>query len=78
MSKYASFSVTFVGDYFSLTHFVEIDLGEASFADLDNDALEEVAIDMAKKNIKYHYGWDLDAKGVVWEVTAEMDYSPLR
>ena len=40
MSKYASFSVTFVGDHFSLTHFVEIDLGEASLADLENDAHE--------------------------------------
>ena len=76
MSNYASFSVTFVGDYFSLTHFVELDLDEPSFANLDDEQLESEAVEMAKKNLAYHYGWDLGK--VSWEITVEMDYSPIR
>ena len=78
MSKYANYSVTYVGDYFSMTHFVEIDLSDPNFATLSDEELEEASIEIGKKNIKYHYGWDLDAKGVVWEVTTEVDYSPAR
>jgi hypothetical protein len=72
--KHASCNVTFVGDFFSLTHFVEIDLEEPSFANLDNDQLEEVAIDMATKNLRYHYGWEM--KDISWETTVEFDYLP--
>lgn len=72
--KYANYTVTFVGDYFSLTHFVELDLTDPTFAELDEDGLEESAIDMAHKNLMYHYGWDL-AK-TAWETSVEVDYSP--
>lgn len=74
MTKYANYTVTFVGDHFSLTHFVELDLTEPSFADLDEDELESAAIDMAQKNLQHHYGWDL--LKVSWETTTEVDYSP--
>lgn len=77
MSNYASFSVTFVGDYFSLTHFVELDLDEPSFTNLDDEQLEHEAVEMAKKNLAYHYGWDLD-KIYLNEITVEVDYSPIR
>jgi len=76
MSKYASYTVTFVGDYFSLTHFVELDLDEPSLANLSEEELEDEAVITAKKNLMYHYGWDLSKTS--WEHSVETDYSPVR
>ena len=78
MSKYANYKVTYVGDYYSLTHFVEIDLSEPEWENMSEEELEEASIEIGKKNIKYHYGWDLDTEGAVWDVTVEVDYSPER
>lgn len=49
----SEYTVTFIGDYFSLT--VNVQGVEAENSDDEGD----VAIDLAANIIKSHYGWDI-------------------
>lgn len=51
------YNVTFVGDFFYTTVSVELDTEEPDIADSSEDELEDVAIDLAKNMMEYHYGW---------------------
>jgi hypothetical protein len=59
MSETGWYSVTFTGDYFTLT---------TAMIDADD---EEQAIRLASSNIKREYGWDIEA--VANEITVELE-----
>ena len=53
------YSVTFVGDFFSTTVSVEVDTEEPDIMGFTGEQLEDVAIDLAKNMMEYHYGWKI-------------------
>lgn len=68
-----TWNITFVGDYFSLVTTVEVEPEDTPEIDpKDFDALEEVAIDLAKNILSHHYGWDMEKVATV-EITGVRD-----
>ena len=53
------YNVTFVGDFFSTTVSVEVDTEEPDIMGFTGEQLEDVALDLAKKMMEYHYGWKI-------------------
>lgn len=53
------YSVTFVGDFFSTTVSVEVDTEEPDIIGFTGEQLEDVALDLAKNMMEYHYGWSV-------------------
>jgi len=53
------YNVTFVGDFFSTTVSVEVDTEEPDIMGFTGEQLEDVALDLAKNMMEYHYGWKI-------------------
>ena len=53
------YTVTFVGDYFTMNVPAELDLSEPDIAGAGADELEQVAADLARNMLMYHYGIDI-------------------
>lgn len=62
------YTVTFIGDFFSLVTSVELDPNEPDIAGKSPDELLEVATELASRSLKFHYGWDVES--VATEVEA--------
>lgn len=68
-----TWNVTFVGDHFYLVTTVEVETEDSPEIDpKDFDALEGVAIDLAKNILSHHYGWDMEKVATV-EITGVRD-----
>jgi hypothetical protein len=68
-----TWNVTFVGDYFSLVTTVELDTDDFSpdVDPSDDDAVMDIAIDLAKNLLQHHYGWDMEKLATI-EIGAEV------
>ena len=57
-----TWNVTFVGDYFSTVTTVELDTEDFSpdVDPSDDEAVSQIAIDLATHMLQYHYGWDME------------------
>lgn len=64
------YSVTFVGDFFSTTVSVEVDTEEPDIMGFMGEQLEDVALDLAKNMMEYHYGWNVAEVAITIEVVA--------
>jgi hypothetical protein len=53
------YTVTFVADHFTMNVGVELDLLEPDISGAGDDELEQVAADLAKNLLMYHYGIDI-------------------
>lgn len=53
------YTITFVGDFFSLVTGVELDPNEPDIAGKTPDELLEVATELASRLLNFHYGWDV-------------------
>ena len=58
-TKISPYTVTFVSDLFTLRMGVELDLLESDIANADGEQLEQVAMDLAKNMLLFHYGIDI-------------------
>ena len=64
------YSVTFIGDFFSTTVPVELDTEEPDIMGFTGEQLEDVALDLAKNMMEYHYGWNVAEVANIIEVVA--------
>lgn len=64
------YSVTFIGDFFSTTVTVELDTEEPDIMGFTGEQLEDVALDLAKNMMEYHYGWNVAEVANIIEVVA--------
>ena len=53
------YTVTFVGDFFTITTSVELDPDEPYIAGKSPDELLDVATELASRWLNFHYGWDV-------------------
>jgi len=53
------YTVTFIGDYFTLITSVELDPEEPDIAGMSPDELLEVATELASRCLTFQYGWDV-------------------
>jgi hypothetical protein len=53
------YTVTFIGDFFTLRTSVELDLEEPDIAGKSPDELLDVATELASRWLNFHYGWDV-------------------
>lgn len=55
------YTVTFVGDFFTIITSVELDPHEEDIVGRSPEELLEVATELASNTLKFHYGWDVEA-----------------
>jgi hypothetical protein len=60
------YTVTFIGDFFTMTTSVELDPEEPDIAGKSPDELLDVATELASRWLNFHYGWDV--KSVATEI----------
>jgi hypothetical protein len=53
------YTVTFIADHFTMNVGVELDLLEPDIHGAGDDELDQVAADLAKNMLQYHYGIDI-------------------
>lgn len=64
------YTVNFIADHFSMFVSVELDPKEDDLHGATDDEMEEVAIDLARKMMLYHYGIDIAKLSDTTEVVA--------
>jgi hypothetical protein len=62
------YTVTFVGDFFTIITSVELDPHEDDIVGRSPEELLDVATELASRWLNFHYGWDV--KSVATEVEA--------
>jgi hypothetical protein len=55
------YTVTFVGDFFTLRTSVELDPSEPDIAGMSPAELLDVATELASRSLRFHYGWDIQS-----------------
>ncbi len=59
------YTVTFVGDFFTMTTSVELDPEEPDIAGKSPDELLDVATELASRWLNFHYGWDVKSVATI-------------
>jgi len=59
------YTITFVGEFFTLTTSVELDPDEPDIADKSPDELLDVATELASRWHNFHYGCDIKSVATI-------------